>query len=96
MDIVLIAIISHASVTMTEDEKREAAAYLGENVLWLIEQILIKHNIAIIEASKEAIDAAVKKEREECAKACEGIDSLNDYYGYRIELVCAEAIRARG
>jgi hypothetical protein len=81
---------------MTEDEKREAAAYLGENVLWLIEQILIKHNIAIIEASKEAIDAAVKKEREECAKACEGIDSLNDYYGYRIELVCAEAIRARG
>jgi hypothetical protein len=96
LDIVLIAIVSYASVTMTEDEKREAAAYLGENVLWLIEQILIKHNIAIIEASKEAIDAAVKKEREECAKACEGIDSLNDYYGYRIELVCAEAIRARG
>jgi ribosome biogenesis protein Tsr3 len=81
---------------MTEDEKREAAAYLGENVLWLIEQILIKHNIAIIEASKEAIDAAVKKEREECAKICEIIDSSQDYYGDRIELVCAEAIRARG
>lgn len=76
---------------MTEDEKREAAAYLGENVLWLIEQILIKHNIAIIEASKEAIDAAVKKEREECAKLAEDkFDFCGD------ELLIAEAIRARG
>jgi hypothetical protein len=74
---------------MTEDEKREAAAYLGENVLWLIEQILIKHNIAIIEASKEAIDAAVKKEREECAKLCDDLASYSKYE-------CAEAIRARG
>jgi hypothetical protein len=36
------------------------------------------------------------KEREACAKQCEGINSLEDYYGERIELVCAEAIRARG
>ena len=77
---------------MTEDKKREAAAYLGENVLWLIEQILIKHNIAIIEASKEAIDAAVKKEREECAKLCEACYDDEFYFGRNY----AEAIRARG
>ncbi len=105
MDIVLIAIVSYASVTMTEDEKREAAAYLGENVLWLIEQILIKHNIAIIDASKEAIDAAVKKEREECAKVCEDLyANLNDDLDCckrwpeqkRENDIYAKAIRARG
>jgi hypothetical protein len=36
------------------------------------------------------------KEREACAKVCEGINSLEDYYGERIELACVEAIRARG
>ena len=36
------------------------------------------------------------KEREVCAKQCEGINSLEDYYGERIELACATAIRARG
>jgi hypothetical protein len=35
-------------------------------------------------------------EREECAKHCEGINSLEDYYGDRPELACAESIRARG
>jgi hypothetical protein len=35
-------------------------------------------------------------EREACAKECEGINSAEDYYGERPELVCAEAIRARG
>jgi len=36
------------------------------------------------------------KEREACAKMCEQMDSINDNYGERIELICAEAIRARG
>jgi hypothetical protein len=27
---------------------------------------------------------------------CEGINSAEDYYGDRVELVCAEAIRERG
>jgi hypothetical protein len=35
-------------------------------------------------------------EREECAKVCEGINSAEDYYGERPELVCAAVIRARG
>jgi hypothetical protein len=35
-------------------------------------------------------------EREECAKVCEGINSAEDYYGERVELICAEAIRERG
>jgi hypothetical protein len=51
----------------------------------------------------EALEAFAKlvaakaeaKEREACAKQCEGINSLEDYYGERIELACAEAIRAR-
>jgi hypothetical protein len=89
---------------MTEDKKREAAADLSENVLWLIEQILIKHNIAIIEASKEAIDAAVKKEREKCAKVCENLyANLNDDLDCRKRWpeqkrkndIYAEAIRKR-
>ena len=76
---------------MNEQQKREAAADLSENVLWLIEQVLIKHNIAIIEASKEAIDDAVAKEREECAKVVEqaGLDG----YG---TIAAALLIRERG
>jgi hypothetical protein len=44
----------------------------------------------------DAIKAAVLIEREACARECEGINSAEDYYGERPELVCAEAIRARG
>jgi hypothetical protein len=36
------------------------------------------------------------QEREECAKLCDDMDSASDYYGPRVELFCAEAIRARG
>jgi hypothetical protein len=35
-------------------------------------------------------------EREACAKLCDDMDSISDYYGPRVELICAEAIRARG
>ena len=34
-------------------------------------------------------------EREACAKVCEKVNSAKDYYGERVELVCAEAIRER-
>ena len=40
--------------------------------------------------------AARADEREECAKLCDAMDSTSDYYGPRVELICAEAIRARG
>jgi hypothetical protein len=36
------------------------------------------------------------QEREACAKLCDDMDSISDYYGSRVELICAEAIRARG
>jgi len=35
-------------------------------------------------------------EREACAKLCDAMDSISDYYTLRVELVCAQAIRARG
>ena len=49
-----------------------------------------------INAHIKQLEDAVKAEREACAKVCEGINSAEDYYGERPELVCAEAIRARG
>jgi hypothetical protein len=44
----------------------------------------------------ERIAKFVDDEREECAKVCEGVNSTEDYYGDRVELVCAAAIRERG
>ena len=35
------------------------------------------------------------QEREECAKICDDMDSISDYYTLRVELICAQAIRAR-
>ena len=37
-----------------------------------------------------------EQEREACAKLCDAMDSISDYYTLRVELVCAQAIRARG
>jgi hypothetical protein len=42
------------------------------------------------------IDNLVAHEREECAKLCDAMDSISDYYTLRVELICAQAIRARG
>ena len=44
----------------------------------------------------EFANLVAAEEREACAKVCETINSLEDYYGERIELACAESIRARG
>ena len=51
---------------------------------------------AAMKAAEKAIDVAIELEREACAKVCESINSLEDYYGERTELACAESIRARG
>ena len=40
-------------------------------------------------------NAARKDEREECAKICDHMDSISDYYTLRVELICAQAIRGR-
>ena len=70
-----------------------AAESMGENVLSMIKHILRKHDAAIIEASFEAIEAAVKAEREECAKILDGVDN---YANPMTATDCADAIRARG
>lgn len=77
---------------MTDEKLCAAARDLGENVLWLVEQILIKHNMAILEGSKEAIDAAVAIEREACAKVAEAYEPRCDICPSGV----ANAIRARG
>lgn len=76
---------------MTDERLREFAHELGENVLWLIEQVLVKYNMAVLEGSKEAMDDAVKVERSAVADLVEqmGIEG----YG---TLAIAAAIRARG
>lgn len=81
---------------MTRDKKlAKAADVLGENVLSLIQQVLRKHDAAVIEASIEAIRDAVAAEREACAKVCEsrymGDNNREDMEARR----CAAAIRAR-
>jgi hypothetical protein len=35
-------------------------------------------------------------ERDACAKDCESINSIEDFYAERPELICAKVIRARG
>ena len=53
---------------------RQAAEHMGENVMWLIQQILIKHDAAMIEGGIESIKAAVEAEREACAAMVRPLD----------------------
>ena len=73
----------------------KAAEHLGAGALKMIKAILMKHDAAIIEASQEAIEAAVLAEREEIAlefeKRHEGVKHLNNYW-----LHAAKFVRARG
>jgi hypothetical protein len=64
----------------------KAAEHLGANALKMIKLILLKHDAAIIEASQEAIEAAVLAEREACAKESENCGAI----------WVAKRIRARG
>ncbi len=73
----------------------KAAEHLGSGALEMIKAILIKHDAAIIEASQEAIEAAVLAEREEIVlefeKRHEGVKHLNNYW-----LHAAKYVMARG
>ena len=80
-----------------DQDKRieKAAEHLGSGALKMIKAILIKHDAAIIEASQEAIEAAVLAEREEIAsefeKLHESVRHLNNYW-----LHAAKYVMARG
>ena len=79
-------------------EKRidKFAEHLGAGALKMIKAILMKHDAAIIEASQEAIDAAVLAEREACAKLLEGGSFLHDQSPAKLLAdEAAKAIRAR-
>jgi hypothetical protein len=43
----------------------------------------------------QSVKKAIEHEREACAKDCEGINSIEDFYGERPELICAKAIREK-
>lgn len=75
---------------MNDHDKRlaEASKTLGGNVMKMIGLILQKHNAAVIEASMEAIEAAVAAEREARAQVCDGVNRDGNWF--------AAAIRARG
>jgi len=72
---------------MTQDEMIEMAKQAG----WQY-----AHGESGFEPLWDFAKLVAAKEREACAKVCESINSLEDYYGERTELACAEAIRARG
>ena len=59
--------------------KREAAELLGEGVCDLMKEVLIKHNIAVLEASKESIDDAVKNARVRVINILR--DAINEFVG---------------
>ena len=52
------------------------------------------------ESTKDLLDELewqiAEREREACAKICDDMDSISDYYTLRVELICAQAIRSRG
>ncbi len=60
------------------------------------EDLLQELGWQIAENWNRALINGIETEREACAKVCEGVNSTEDYYGDRVELVCAEAIRERG
>ena len=65
-----------------------------EQIAKLTEMLEIQQKL--LETAIDMLKPAIEAEREECAKDCESMNSVEDYYGERIELFCAEAIRARG
>jgi len=75
---------------MTQDEIIELARQAG------YDEHHAKFDTRIEAFAKLVEERATAKEREACAKICDGMDSISDYYTLRVELICANAIRARG
>jgi hypothetical protein len=72
---------------MTQDEIEEMAELSG--------LYLYKTNEELIYCLTYFAKLVAEKEREQCAKICDAMDSISDYYTLRVELICAQAIRAR-
>jgi len=77
------------------DLLKDAAVIVRGKLLWkrFIDGTPLSNDLPFWMADFAA--AAAAHEREECAKLCDDMDSISDYYGPRVELICAEAIRAR-
>jgi len=75
---------------MTQDEVltalREVVAANNQYTTWTLST---PHLVSLV-------NLAIEREREACAKDCESINSIEDFYGERPELICAKVIRARG
>ena len=88
------------------DQNKAAAMAMIEKPIEMIKAIMLKHELAVIEVMRElheSREAAVRAEREACAKVCE---ERADSYKYATDpwahehiseaKICAAAIRARG
>jgi len=94
------------SKARTDADKNKAAALaMIEKPIEMIKAIMLKHELAVIEVMRElheSRDAAVRAEREACAKLCENMTlEWKDQPNYsQVELAtmmdCALAIRRRG
>ena len=66
------------------------------NIYEMAEQASRSNNYWLEHFAALVAAAARADEREACANLCETMDSTSDYYGLRVELACADAIRERG
>ena len=76
------------------DQNKAAAMAMIEKPIEMIKAIMLKHELAVIEVMRElheSREAAVRAEREACAKLCEQLGALNTATPQNI----AASIRAR-
>jgi len=90
---------------MTQDEIIEMANRAGIvnpqmviNTLEAFAKLVAQHERERVQkvyedAAKDSVKAAIKQEREACAKVCDDLDKMR---GYSYADKCATAIRARG
>ena len=77
------------------DRNKAAAMAMIEKPIEMIKAIMLKHDIAVIEVMRElheSREAAVRAEREACAKLCDELAKSRN----PVHAESAKAIRARG
>ena len=88
------------SKAKTDTDKNKAAALaMIEKPIEMIKAIMLKHELAVIEVMRElheSREAAVRAEREACAKECEHTAQESDSFTESILRATATQIRARG